>query len=111
MNRHQLVMHEQELRKSDAQYPMGDQEPLATRRHRTAAGFHAIYETLFHALRNSPLHALRSLTVLNQKGGFQCPSCAWPEPDGARHAAEFCENGAKAIAWETTSKLVGPEFF
>ena len=59
----------------------------------------------------SPARSLRSLVVLNKKGGFDCPSCAWPDPDGRRHPAEFCENGAKAVAWETTDKRVGPEFF
>jgi hypothetical protein len=33
-----------------------------------------------------------------EKDGFDCPSCAWPDPDGDRKFAEFCENGAKAVA-------------
>ncbi len=48
---------------------------------------------------------------MNQKGGIDCPSCAWPDPDGKRAPAEFCENGAKAVAWETDSKRADPEFF
>jgi hypothetical protein len=43
--------------------------------------------------------------------GFDCPSCAWPDPDGERSRFEFCENGGKAIATETTKKRVAPEFF
>ncbi len=50
------------------------------------------------------------LGQLNQKDGFDCPSCAWPEADH-RHKAEFCENGAKAVSWEATTKTVGPDFF
>ena len=53
----------------------------------------------------------QALYRMNQKGGFDCPSCAWPDPDGERSRFEFCENGAKAVATEITKKRVGPEFF
>ncbi|NKX56897.1 FdhF/YdeP family oxidoreductase, partial [Arthrobacter mobilis] len=53
-----------------------------------------------------------SMLRVNQRGGFDCPGCAWPEPiAGARKPAEFCENGAKAIAEENTLRTVGPEFW
>jgi molybdopterin-dependent oxidoreductase alpha subunit len=59
-------------------------------------------------LRRSALTLLR----VNQVGGFDCPGCAWPEPPaGARSHAEFCENGAKAVAEEATLRRVTPEFF
>lgn len=51
-----------------------------------------------------------TLTALNQHGGFDCPGCAWPDPDH-RSAAEFCENGAKAVAEEATTDRVTPAFF
>ena len=51
------------------------------------------------------------MLAINQKDGFDCPGCAWPEPDGERSHAEFCENGAKAVAEEATTKRVTPEFF
>ncbi|MES4903396.1 MULTISPECIES: FdhF/YdeP family oxidoreductase [unclassified Streptomyces] len=53
-----------------------------------------------------------ALTLLrvNQKNGFDCPGCAWPEGDH-RSRAEFCENGAKAVAEEATIRRVAPEFF
>jgi anaerobic selenocysteine-containing dehydrogenase len=58
---------------------------------------------------------VRTLRLLNQREGFDCPGCAWPEPregDGEhRKLAEFCENGAKAVAEEATKRRVGPEFF
>ncbi|HET9074749.1 MAG TPA: FdhF/YdeP family oxidoreductase [Solirubrobacteraceae bacterium] len=52
----------------------------------------------------------RTLLALNQREGFDCPSCAWPDPDH-RHAAEFCENGAKAVAEEATRRRATPELF
>lgn len=52
----------------------------------------------------------RTLLKVNQKDGFDCPGCAWPEGD-KRHTAEFCENGAKAVAEEATLRRVTPEFF
>lgn len=61
-----------------------------------------------------PLTGLRrgtiALKVLNQTDGVDCPGCAWPDPDH-RSMAEFCENGAKAIAEEATSRRLTPEFF
>jgi molybdopterin-dependent oxidoreductase alpha subunit len=51
------------------------------------------------------------LKALNQFDGFDCPGCAWPDPDGERSVFEFCENGAKAIAEEGTPLRVGPDFF
>ncbi len=98
-------------RTEHAQYPMDGQIPRITKRDTTSGGFHAIYETFAHALKESPIRGTISLAVMNHKGGFDCPSCAWPDPDGARHPAEFCENGAKAVAWEATDRKVGPEFF
>jgi molybdopterin-dependent oxidoreductase alpha subunit len=52
----------------------------------------------------------RTLLKLNQEHGFDCPGCAWPDP-GHRHVAEFCENGAKAVAEEATQLRATPEVF
>ncbi|MET0295852.1 MAG: FdhF/YdeP family oxidoreductase [Microbacterium sp.] len=70
---------------------------------------------VLHALQiaNEQMGVARSVQTLlqvNQKDGFDCPGCAWPEED-KRHVAEFCENGAKAVAEEATLRRVGPEFF
>ena len=53
---------------------------------------------------------VRGLLTMNQPAGFDCPGCAWPDP---KHTSsfEFCENGAKAVSWEATSKRTPPEFF
>lgn len=57
-----------------------------------------------------PVRTVRALTRVNQADGFDCPSCAWPDPKD-RHHAEFCENGAKAVAWEATRRRVDARFF
>ncbi|MFF8934501.1 FdhF/YdeP family oxidoreductase [Streptomyces paradoxus] len=76
-----------------------------------AAGVPAVTSSLRHA--HAQMGVRRSLLTLlsvNQKSGFDCPGCAWPEPEH-RHRAEFCENGAKAVAEEATLRRVGPGFF
>ncbi|WP_374316409.1 molybdopterin-dependent oxidoreductase, partial [Microbacterium sp.] len=70
---------------------------------------------VLHALQISQqqmgiARSVQTLVRVNQKDGFDCPGCAWPEED-KRHVAEFCENGAKAVAEEATLRRVGPEFF
>src|SRR6478609_3189337 len=82
------------------------------RRAKTAAGLEAIYQTTKFGLREmGPLRTVRAFLRVNQSSGFDCQSCAWPSPDRERKVAEFCENGAKAIADELTRRTVGPEFF
>jgi molybdopterin-dependent oxidoreductase alpha subunit len=79
---------------------------------KAAGGVPSIVATTKHALREMGLtRGVRTLLHLNQKTGFDCPGCAWPEPDGERSHAEFCENGAKHVADEATTKRVTPEFF
>lgn len=78
----------------------------------SAAGATAVANSLKHVYGSSGLlRGTAAMLKLNQMGGFDCPSCAWPDPDDHRSAFEFCENGAKAIASETTKKRVTPEFF
>ncbi|AEV82903.1 hypothetical protein ACWT_1884 [Actinoplanes sp. SE50] len=77
-----------------------------------AAGLAAVRLSLTDAVRKMGVgKAVRNLRTLNQVDGFDCMSCAWPDPQGHRHAAEFCENGAKAVSWEGQRETVGPEFF
>ena len=54
--------------------------------------------------------SVKTLTMVNQKSGFDCPGCAWPDPEH-RTQFEFCENGAKAVADEAMKATVTPEFF
>ncbi|HEY1908375.1 MAG TPA: FdhF/YdeP family oxidoreductase [Myxococcaceae bacterium] len=82
--------------------------PAAT----VAGGIPAIVSALRHAVgETGVLRAGRLLRDLNQFHGYDCPGCAWPDPDLHRSVAEFCENGAKAIAEEATVRRVDPEFF
>ena len=77
-----------------------------------AAGIPAVVSSLDHILREAgPFRGGKGLIEMNQAGGFDCPSCAWPDPDGERSFAEFCENGAKALASEATRKLADAAFF
>ncbi|MCT9867829.1 FdhF/YdeP family oxidoreductase [Paenarthrobacter aurescens] len=78
---------------------------------RSAAGLPSLSETLPHALANmGPSRAWKTLRAVNQKDGFDCMSCAWPDPP-ERKAAEFCENGAKAIGWEAEPLRIPTEFW
>ncbi|MFI1539545.1 FdhF/YdeP family oxidoreductase [Streptomyces anandii] len=97
-------------RKPPAEDP-GDARLRVGRPKEYAAGVPAVTSSLRHA--GEQMGTRRSLLTLlrvNQKEGFDCPGCAWPEPDH-RHRAEFCENGAKAVAEEATVRRVTPDFF
>ncbi|BCM93352.1 putative oxidoreductase [Abditibacteriota bacterium] len=77
-----------------------------------AAGPMAVAKSMEFITRESGfLRGNKVLLQLNQKDGFDCPGCAWPDPDDKRSHFEYCENGAKAVAEETTKKRVTPEFF
>ena len=95
-----------------AQPPREDRATTITGRPRVAAGLPAIYQTLRFGLREmGPVRAFKTLLSVNKKKGFDCQSCAWPSPDEHRKIAEFCENGAKAVADEATTKRLSEEFF
>jgi len=78
-----------------------------------AAGLPAVVSSVRHVFGEMGLaRGVNALLQLNQKDGFDCPGCAWPDPDDERSAiAEYCENGAKAIAEEATIKVLWPDFF
>ncbi|MBL7719137.1 MAG: FdhF/YdeP family oxidoreductase [Flavipsychrobacter sp.] len=78
-----------------------------------AAGMLAVVSSAKHVFGEMDVaRGMKALLTLNQKDGFDCPGCAWPDPDGARSKiAEYCENGAKAIAEEATTKKLTAQFF
>ena len=84
-------------------------DPDVGRRITSAAGVPGVLHALQHAVPN---RALLPLLTMNKPGGIDCPGCAWPEPSTANlGVVEFCENGAKAVAEETTPDRAGKEFW
>jgi molybdopterin-dependent oxidoreductase alpha subunit len=80
---------------------------------KVAAGIPAVFKSMQHVFGEAGIfRGLKALNKLNTKDGFDCPSCAWPDPDDERSGiAEYCENGAKAVADEATAKAIGADFF
>jgi len=78
-----------------------------------AAGIPAVVAAMNDVLHEvGPVRGMEALFHMNKKGGFDCSSCAWPDPDDDRSPiAEYCENGAKALAEEATTKKLTAEFF
>ncbi|MBQ0864938.1 FdhF/YdeP family oxidoreductase [Streptomyces sp. A73] len=97
-------------RKAPSDDPVQDAPQVAAPA-RAAAGLPAVGHSLRMARQQMGVKRT-ALTLLrvNQKDGFDCPGCAWPEGD-KRHTAEFCENGAKAVAEEATTRRVTRDFF
>ncbi len=80
--------------------------------HPTAAGYPGIRESLKHTFREmGVVRSTKALFNMNQEEGFRCPSCAWPVPENPSPIAEYCENGAKALADEATREHIGADFF
>lgn len=76
-----------------------------------AAGIPAVSSSAIHGITKMGLRkTVRTLTMVNQQEGFDCPGCAWPDPDH-RTTFEFCENGAKAVADEAMKAHITPQFF
>jgi molybdopterin-dependent oxidoreductase alpha subunit len=78
----------------------------------SATGVTSVRKSVEIALRETgAARTFKLFTTVNQMDGFDCPSCAWPDPHDARHTFEFCENGAKAFADEATRTSIGRDFF
>lgn len=90
---------------------MADKKPRYETYDHPAGGWGAAAATAKVLMEQSVLtKGSRALLSMNQPGGFKCPSCAFPDGD-KRKRLEFCENGAKALAFEATKRRLGPEFF
>ncbi len=77
-----------------------------------AAGIPGIKVALQHSFKEmGALEALSTLSKMNQPSGFDCPGCAWPDPETPSKLGEYCENGAKALAEEATYEEVDADFF
>jgi molybdopterin-dependent oxidoreductase alpha subunit len=96
----------------DALPPEETSPPIVKPVSKVAGGLPAVLSTAKYTFKEmGAVRGTRTLLQLNQKQGIDCPGCAWPEPDGERSHFEFCEEGAKHVADEATTKRVTPEFF
>ncbi len=78
----------------------------------TSAGLLGVKEALRHGAKEMGIvRSMKALLDMNQEDGFRCPSCAWPVPENPSKIAEYCENGAKALADEATTEKIGADFF
>ena len=93
--------------------PIEEVKPTLIAPKKYAGGLPALSSSIRHLTKEMTLSACtKTLFSLNQYNGIDCPGCAWPDPDEERSVlGEYCENGAKAISEEATSKRVGPDFF
>lgn len=92
--------------------PSPEQPPQRKDPKSYAGGTPAVASALKHVMKTAgPIRGTKALLELNQTDGFDCPSCAWPDPDDHRAVSEFCENGAKAVASEATTRQIGRDFF
>ena len=80
---------------------------------KAAAGMPAVFSGVKHILNEMSVgRGIKALKSLNQMEGYDCPGCAWPDPDRERSSlGEFCENGIKAVAEEATTKKLDATFF
>ncbi|MGV3563033.1 MAG: molybdopterin-dependent oxidoreductase, partial [Nocardioides sp.] len=94
-------------------HDVDERELEVTKPKDAAAGTTAVAVAMKRAVEQmGPIRTARTLLRLNQVDGFDCQGCAWPDPEaGHRHTAEFCENGAKAVAEEATLRRADRTFF
>ena len=96
----------------EAHTPVNSGTPKVSPPKHVAAGIPAVISTMSHGLsRMGVLKSAFNLSKVNRFDGFDCPGCAWPDPEDHRTPFEFCENGAKAVADEGTRERADPEFW
>jgi molybdopterin-dependent oxidoreductase alpha subunit len=77
-----------------------------------AGGMEAVLNALTFLYKETGINRGRKIMGnFNQVGGFECPSCSWPNPDKHRSHFEFCENGAKNVSAEATTRTIAADFF
>ena len=96
-------------RNPTAQPPITEERLRIGKPKKTAAGLVGVQKSFSIGLQEAGLkRTLQSMLTVNRFDGYDCPGCAWPDPDDHRSSFEFCENGAKAFATEATNKRVTP---
>ena len=92
--------------------PLESKSPNLTNPKNSAAGIPAVISTMKYGLKNmGVINSISKLSKVNDFHGFDCPGCAWPDPDSHRSFAEFCENGAKAVSDEATKRRADRNFW
>jgi len=92
--------------------PLEEKPPKLSPPKNSAAGIPAVVSTMKYGLTNmGVINSITKLSKVNDFHGFDCPGCAWPDPDDHRSIAEFCENGAKAVSDEATKSRVDSNFW
>ena len=92
--------------------PLEEKPPKLSPPKNSAAGIPAVVSTMKYGLTNmGVINSITKLSKVNDFHGFDCPGCAWPDPDDHRSVAEFCENGAKAVSDEATKSRVDSNFW
>jgi len=92
--------------------PLESKSPNLTNPKNSAAGIPAVISTMKYGLKNmGVINSISKLSKVNDFHGFDCPGCAWPDPDSHRSFAEFCENGAKAVSDEATKRRADRDFW
>ena len=92
--------------------PLEEKPPKISSPKNSAAGIPAVVSTMKYGLTNmGVINSITKLSKVNDFHGFDCPGCAWPDPDDHRSVAEFCENGAKAVSDEATKSRVDSNFW
>jgi len=92
--------------------PLEEKPPKLSLPKKSAAGIPAVVSTMKYGLTNmGVISSISKLSKVNDFHGFDCPGCAWPDPDDHRSFAEFCENGAKAVSDEATKSRVDSNFW
>ena len=98
---------------SGAQPPVRLKKVKQRKRYPVAAGMKAVEEVVEYGIGHAGLLiTLRTVHKLNQNHGFDCQSCAWPNPDNEPQLLpNFAENGFKAVTYEATTRHLSPRFF
>ncbi|MGB1435543.1 MAG: FdhF/YdeP family oxidoreductase [Candidatus Thalassarchaeaceae archaeon] len=91
--------------------PIENSPPKLGKPKLVAAGIPGVLASMSHSMNNNLLSSIFNLSKVNRFHGFDCPGCAWPDPDNHRSRFEFCENGAKAVADERSSLKANPKFW
>ncbi len=107
------MTHDLQVRDScNGEPPIDAGTPVVSQTPKVATGLRAVVRSVQVTVEQMGIgRTVKAMANVNQFDGFDCPSCAWPDPDDKRAGAEFCENGAKAVASEATRERADRAFF